>query len=271
MFWILAALALIVIAAFFFSALFVRRMKQMPRILMLHSLSPRFPDLSAIKRERFDELLAVIAAASLRCGRVDEALADHRCVALTFDDGYDDLQQLAPLLRESKLTITVLVPTACIGAANTWDNFLLRGKRRHLSAEQIRALAALGVQFGSHGHSHRDLTSLSDSELKFELLESRRILTALSDREVTVLAFPFGRYDRRVLAAARAAGYRINLAAAAIASSGDCHGRIAVNALDSSFTLRAKLRGSWIGGLEILKAAIISRFSALTPLTRKIL
>ncbi len=269
--WILAAIVLLAIAAFVFSLVLARRLRRMPRVLMLHSLQPRFPDISAIAPQRFEQLLNAAAKIGLKSAFLDEALADRKCFAITFDDGYDDLLSIMSLVQERKTAVTVFVPTAYLGKANEWDNLLLRGRRKHLTPEQVRELAAAGVQFGSHGHTHRDLTSLSEADLKAELLESRRILTALSSREVVALAFPFGRYDARVSEMARSLGFRIQLTSAARTEDNGVYGRVAISALDNGLTMRAKLRGSLLGGFESLKSAVISSCSYLTPLTRKIL
>ncbi len=269
--WILAASALLAIAAFVFSLVLARRLRRMPRVLMLHSLKPRFPDVSAIALQQFEQLLNAATKVGLKPAFLDEALADRGCFAITFDDGYDDLVGILPLVKEQKAAVTVFLPTAYLGKANEWDNLLLWGRRKHLTPEQVRELAVAGVQFGSHGHTHRDLTSLSDADLRAELLESRRILTALSSREIVSLAFPFGRYNARVSEIARSLGFRIQLTSSARREDNGVYGRVAINALDNGFTMRAKLRGSLLGGFESLKSAVISSCSYLTPLTRKIL
>lgn len=66
----------------------------------------------------------------------------------------------------------------------------------------------LGISFHSHTRNHPDLTKLSDDELTNELIGSRQDLESLLNEQVTYLAYPYGRYDERVLNAARAAGYQ---------------------------------------------------------------
>ncbi len=271
MIWVFAAIAAVVLAAICFSVVLRQRLREQPRVLMLHSLRPRWFDISAVRGEQFEQLLQVIAECGLRLGTLEEAVTDRGVVALTFDDGYDDLMQLLPLLEQKRIVITVFMPTAFIGKPNAWDNFLLRGKRRHLDAGQIRQLAAAGASFGSHGHSHGDLCALPTATLRQELAASKAMLEELTGREVRHLAFPFGRGDDRVIAAAKAAGFTHCWAAAPRRAFGSGWGRIAVNALDSRLTMRAKLAGSLLGGIEVLKAAAISRCAQLTPLSRKIL
>jgi peptidoglycan/xylan/chitin deacetylase (PgdA/CDA1 family) len=83
---------------------------------------------------------------------------------------------------------------------------------RVLDWEEIAAMAAAGIEFGSHTAGHRCLARLSDASLEHELRSSRRVLEERLGRAVTALAYPFGgptAFDARVIAAARAAGYRI--------------------------------------------------------------
>jgi peptidoglycan/xylan/chitin deacetylase (PgdA/CDA1 family) len=64
------------------------------------------------------------------------------------------------------------------------------------------------MRIGSHGLHHQDWRTLGDGELHEELTASRRTLTEIAGSEITEAACPFGSYDRRVLRALHAAGYR---------------------------------------------------------------
>jgi len=158
------------------------------------------------------------------------------------------------------------VPTAFIGDWNSWDNFLLRNRRRHVSQLQIKELAAAGVEFGSHSHRHGDLTRLSDDGIEAELRESKKILETLTGREVKYVAYPFGRSNERVLAVARKLGYRVGLQSRPQRTDGFSAGRTPLNRFDTELTIGAKLQPGVLSGCEYLKTRIIARFSALTPL-----
>ena len=71
----------------------------------------------------------------------------------------------------------------------------------------LRALERDGVEIGSHTITHRDLTSLSDSEAFRELVQSRRTFERRLGHPVRWLAYPFGAYDARIERLARRAGY----------------------------------------------------------------
>jgi peptidoglycan/xylan/chitin deacetylase (PgdA/CDA1 family) len=263
---VLWALVSLVLFLFLMSPLFRRRFRARGRILALHSLEPRSLDVSAVSLGTLLNTLDLCRERGLRIGSIEEAVRREDTIALTFDDGYSDLLQLLPLITEQRLPITVFMPTAFIGKPNTWDNFINRGKRRHLSAEEIKRLAAAGVMFGSHSHSHCDLSLLTDPEIEAELNESKRILETLTGRKVEYVGYPFGRCTHRVTAIARKLGFSRGFWSAPHQADNFNFGRTPLNKFDSPLTIRAKLTPGMVSGAEYLKSSIISRFSQLTPL-----
>jgi peptidoglycan/xylan/chitin deacetylase (PgdA/CDA1 family) len=260
---ILAGVVLLTIAI---SPVFYRRFHAHGRILGLHSLQPRSLDFSAVSVMTFKSLIDKCHGSGLHIGTIEEAILRKDTIAITFDDGYEDILQITPLLVEQRIAITVFVPTAFIGMTNSWDNFLLRNKRRHLTKEQIRQLAALGVEFGSHTHWHCDLSRLKDDAIEEELRSSKEILEAVTGREVRYVAYPFGRGDDRVSAIASRLGYRAGVWSSPRAADGFNVGRTPLNRFDTQMTINAKLHPGILSGSEYLKSLIISRFSHLTPL-----
>lgn len=137
-------------------------------------------------------------------GRSGEA----KYVCLTFDDAYEGLYAHAwPILKEHGFTATVFAVADFVGAGNTWDINWLGLTFRHLGWGQMREMSAAGVEFGSHGASHRDLRHLDDAELDRELRGSKQVLEQGLGGPVTVFSYPFGRYDERVKRAVQVAGY----------------------------------------------------------------
>lgn len=78
---------------------------------------------------------------------------------------------------------------------------------RFLDWDQVAAMAAAGIRFGSHAQSHRILPRLDDGEIDAELTESKREIEARLRRPVALFAFPNGDFDARSADAARRAGY----------------------------------------------------------------
>lgn len=79
----------------------------------------------------------------------------------------------------------------------------------HLSRAQIAGLAEAGMAVGFHTLHHRRLDDLDGEALRGALLEGREALEAGLGRRVDLLAYPHGKADARVAAAARTAGYRL--------------------------------------------------------------
>ena len=73
--------------------------------------------------------------------------------------------------------------------------------------DELRERADRGVAIGSHAVSHPHLTTLAADELRRELRESKEEIEDRLGRPCDDLAYPYGEYDGRVRAEARAAGY----------------------------------------------------------------
>lgn len=127
-----------------------------------------------------------------------------RRFALTFDDGDESVYTHAwPLLQRFGYTATLFVlggagrvaPHTRLGAV---------GPVRTLQWSQLRELVEAGFGVGSHGVTHRDLTRLDDASVVAELRDSRARLEDALGIEIDAFAYPFGRYDARIEAHARA-------------------------------------------------------------------
>jgi peptidoglycan/xylan/chitin deacetylase (PgdA/CDA1 family) len=129
-----------------------------------------------------------------------------RLVGLTFDDGYGDfVTEVLPALRRYGWTATVFVVAGALGDHNRWDE---PGPRKPLmTAEQVRRVAAEGVEIGSHSLSHVRLPGVSDARLADEVRRSRSVLAELAGRPVDGFCYPYGSFGEREVDAVRAAGY----------------------------------------------------------------
>ncbi len=80
---------------------------------------------------------------------------------------------------------------------------------RPLDWDQINRLAQLGVDFGTHGRSHRVMSTLSDQDAENEIIGSWRELSAHVSSAIPVMAWPTGRlgdFGERDMAIAQRAG-----------------------------------------------------------------
>lgn len=131
-----------------------------------------------------------------------------RYLCITFDDAYQGLKKHAwPVLKELGFTATIFVITDYAGRENDWDINWGGRRFRHLNWDEMREMSQAGIEFGSHGLRHCDLRSLGDEELERELGESKKMLEQKLGCPARTLSYPFGRYDDRVIRAARKCGY----------------------------------------------------------------
>lgn len=171
-----------------------------------------------------------------------------RSVVLTFDDGCRCfLDHALPALAERGMTATLFAVAGELGGTNRWDRAAGEREERLLDAEGLRQVAAAGIEIGSHGLCHRDLTAIPDAALADEAAGSRAALEAVLGRPVTTFCYPYGRLDARARAAGAAAGYRaaVSIRGQAGAVNGDLFAlpREIVNPGDSAFELKLKARG----------------------------
>jgi peptidoglycan/xylan/chitin deacetylase (PgdA/CDA1 family) len=191
-----------------------RGARRAPWVLMYHSVGdPRDdPYLITVGPDRLAAQLRWLNRHGLTGVSMRELLAaraagrDHRLVGLTFDDGYADFLRLAvPALRQYGHTATVFVLPGRLGGSNDWDP---DGPRKPLlDADGIREAAGAGMEIGSHGLLHRDLTALDDAALAAEVSESRALLAEVTGTPPVGFCYPYGVLDARAVLAVRDAGY----------------------------------------------------------------
>lgn len=183
-----------------------------PLVLMYHSIGDRTDDpyQVTVTPARFAAQIALLARLGIRGCSMAELLAEpsrRPRVGLTFDDGYRDfVTEALPVLRAYGFTATVYVLAGRLGGDNGWE---AEGPTKPLlTAAEIRAVAAAGMEIGSHGLLHQDLPTVSDQELLRETGTSRVVLEEVVDAPVTGFCYPYGGVGERETAAVEAAGYQ---------------------------------------------------------------
>lgn len=130
-----------------------------------------------------------------------------RSVVVTMDDGSESVYAHAlPLIERYRIPVTLFIyPSAISNAryAMTWN--------------QLRKLKATGLfDIESHTYWHpnfeKDKRRLTppqyDKDVAFQLLHSKAVLDKKLGIHVTMLAWPYGIYDRQLMQMAKAAGYK---------------------------------------------------------------
>jgi peptidoglycan/xylan/chitin deacetylase (PgdA/CDA1 family) len=122
-------------------------------------------------------------------------------VMVTFADNYMGFYKRAlPIIRKRKLPVTMFVHTDFVGSK--------RGRPK-MTWEQLAELDKEGlVTVASQTRSHpKDLTTLSNEKLRYELRGSKDLLEERLGHPVPYLAYPNGKFNSRVATFAAAAGY----------------------------------------------------------------
>lgn len=198
------------------SAAPVGRLDQDPRarrvpILVYHSVAPHHP--GQTPEQRLLDVDTAIFAGQMRylaeqdyrvipLARLVGALEGtdslpERAVVITLDDGWANQYRHAfPVLERFRYPATFFVYADPIGHDARW-----------MTWTQLRELQEAGMSIQSHTRSHPDLTS-PNVALADELEGSRREIARRLGRAPEFLAYPFGSWDKRVVEAVRAAGYR---------------------------------------------------------------
>lgn len=185
-----------------------------PVMLVYHSVQPgggvpAWP--WAVSHKRFCEQLDFLREAGYATPTVSELLAtperfQGRTAVITFDDGYADNLAAWEELKARCMKATWFITSGAIGRLHPWpaDG---RPQVRLLAADELRAMAASGMEIGSHTVTHPRLPATDDATLARELADSKATLENCLGHEVPSFAYPFGAWDERCETAVKQAGY----------------------------------------------------------------
>jgi peptidoglycan/xylan/chitin deacetylase (PgdA/CDA1 family) len=178
-------------------------------ILMYHSISDG-PGPTCIPPHIFRAQMAALDACRYRAISLADLAAwmrgereiTERAVVITFDDGFDDFASVAfPELHARGWTATVFLPTGRIGGTDAWQASTGYSPARPLMTwKTVAELASLGMDFGGHGVSHTDLTSLAPAAARQEIVACKRMIEELAGCRVTGFAPPYGKTNPAVRA-----------------------------------------------------------------------
>jgi peptidoglycan/xylan/chitin deacetylase (PgdA/CDA1 family) len=197
------------------------------------------------------------------------ALPNHggRFVALTFDDGLEDIVQNAiPELQKRSIPATLFIVTEALGSDRTWEHYGGDDTRQEkvMTLQQLRELPFELITIGSHSMTHPMLPAIDGDRLWHELSGSRAKLKDLLGAKVTLFSFPYGAFDEQSIEASRRAGYdRVFTALPSFAFSKPAEfvtGRIGINPTDWPIEFRLKMAGAyrWLPYAYALKRSLRS-------------
>jgi len=168
-------------------------------------------------------------------------------VAITFDDGFANLLENAfPAMKERNIPATIFVPSACLGKNPAWlKETTHENKNELLMSEQQLKEISNQILIGSHSLSHADLTD-ENTNVTFELVESKKHLETLLSSKIELLAFPYGRSNEMVRNIAKQAGFQRVFNADPILEENDFFmGRVDVSPNDWEIEFRLKILGAY--------------------------
>lgn len=115
----------------------------------------------------------------------------------TFDDGGDSFyNEIAPILEKKGKRGLFFIATKFIG------------QKGFLTSEQIADLDRRGHIIGSHSHSHKRLSELTDKEIFEEWKKSRDVLSSILKHPIEHASIPNGYQSNSVIEMAEKVGYK---------------------------------------------------------------
>ena len=129
---------------------------------------------------------------------------------LTFDDGFLGVYEYAaPILKDLGWSATVFLVTSLLGQQDKWSKTENPSGFTYplLGQAEISTMRDQGFSFHSHSRTHADLSSLPVELLHQELGGSRIELEEVLGGPVSYVAYPYGRFNDRILQIAQDTGY----------------------------------------------------------------
>lgn len=178
-------------------------------------------------------------------------IGDPKCVAITFDDGYQDFYNTAlPILSHYQMSATLFVVSHFGHRASTSSK-----SHPYMTWKQIREVSSLGIEIGSHTVSHLRLWTLGPSAIEYELACSKAATEQNTGRPVLSFSHPFAfprhrvEYVRRLCSTLLKCGYQTGVTTI-IGTATAAHNpyllpRLPVNSHDDLNLLKAKLEGDY--------------------------
>ncbi len=131
---------------------------------------------------------------------------NEKVIVISFDDGFFSMYtKLLPMVKEFGYPITLFVYT---------DN-IYTGSAKNITWSKLKKIERAGIDVECHSMSHADLEMLSADisestrrKLFREIYLSKKILELYLNKTVDYFAFPYGRYNLKLIDFCRYSGYK---------------------------------------------------------------
>lgn len=188
-----------------------------PPVVMLHHVTDD-PALDALKpysisRASFTRLLDVLEQEGFITTVFDDVdFRKGKKVIITFDDCPKHLWDFAiPELQRRGMKAVFYMPTAYLGGHNDWDIQFGKPTVELMDNADIKKLADIGMEVGSHSHHHVRLGDLGAAEVAANLQQSKEILEGITGKKILSIAYPFGSIPKNEQRLLKEAGYEYGL------------------------------------------------------------
>lgn len=130
--------------------------------------------------------------------------SDDGAVVITFDDGYKDVYVNAfPVLKKYGMTGTIFV----LGDNTCANRYEMENSLEFMSDDEIKHLKKEGWIIGSHSNTHANFHKLSKKNLVYEINQSKLNLEKKLGFEISIFAYPKGKYNDQIIDIVKKAGY----------------------------------------------------------------
>jgi len=118
-------------------------------------------------------------------------------VSVTIDDGYKDTLNAIDILINKNIPFTLYI---------TPENL---DKTDYLSSKDVKDISLINMCIiGTHGYSHKKLSTLDKEQQHTELQKSKIVLEELIGKEVNTLSYPHGSFNQDTISIAKELGYK---------------------------------------------------------------
>jgi len=192
----------------------------MPPVILYHKIDHPTPDVKIrgafTSPKRFAKQMSYLKKQKFEFYTASELIKHYRengefparGITVTFDDGWkDNFTYAFPVMRDLGIKATIFLVPSLIGKSSDQVTAEGEGEREHLSADEIIEMSSHGIEFGSHGLTHRLLHKASAEEIETEVKESKSQIEDLLQKSCDVFAFPAGFFTEEAQIAVRNAGY----------------------------------------------------------------
>lgn len=165
-----------------------------------HSIRKEIFENQIVKISKYVRFISMEEAISLLGG----AKVKGRNIVLTFDDGFANLMEIAPLINKYNIKPAVFV----LSDPEHADRAELNNQEKLLTIEEIKILRESGWTIGCHSATHANFSSLNREEIKKQIIDSKSRLEGNLGFKIDFFAYPKGIFSYNIINIVKEGGYK---------------------------------------------------------------